>query len=173
MDDEYLILKPLGHNFSVSDYLHGLISNLNTYKKDDKEYTLLTQNTSSIKRFKKIYESTITFEPPPRAKITISTSGSEEDYLEGLVNLIKIKLHTIDLKLYLSILIWEEKVLAKSEALNTNLQQNCILFEKVFTFIKVGYSTNYRIMVDIFGLPRDIFFGFDKVFDPKNELPIK
>jgi len=173
MDDEYFILKPPGRNFTVSDYLQSLVPNLNTYKKDDKEYTLLTQNPTSLKRFKKIYESNITFEPVPKTKITISTSANEEDYLEALVNQIKRNLHTIDLRLYLLILIWEEKVLAKGEALNIDLQQNSILFEKVFTFIKAGYSTKYRILVQLFGMPGNIYFGFEKYFDPNVQLPVK
>lgn len=173
MDDEYFILKPPGRNFTVSDYLQSLIPNLNTYKKDDKEYTLLTQNSTSLKRFKKIYESNITFEPVPKTKMTISTNANEEDYIELLVNQIKRNLHTIDFRLYLSVLIWEEKVLAKGEALNIDLQQNSILFEKVFTFIKVGYSTNYRILIELFGMPSDLYFGFNKIFDPNVELPIK
>lgn len=173
MSDEYFILKPPGRDFNVSDYLHSAIPNLKSYKADNKKFTLLTDKTINYKRFKKIYQANITFEPVPEATLKISTTASEEDFLEGLVHIIKEKLHTIDLQLYIAILSWEEKVLAKAEALDISIIPNLILFEKVFTFIKCGYSTKYRILVDIFGMPNDIYFGFNKIFDPKIELPIK
>lgn len=171
--DEYLILKPAGGNFSVSDYLHTAIPNLKSYYKDSKDFTLLTQKIVSPIRFKKIYQAKITFEPLPNTTLRISTNSTEEDYIELLVHSIKEQLHTIDLQLYLTILSWEEKVLAKAEALDVSIIPNLILFEKVFTFVKSGYSTKYRILVDIFGMPNDIYFGFNKIFDPKIELPIK
>lgn len=171
--DEYLILKPLGQNFTVSDYLHTAIPNLKSYKEDDKEYTLITQESISIKRFKKLYQSKLTFEALPKDKLTISKDAKEEVYIELLVHQIKEMLYTLDFQLYLSILIWEENILAKAKALNIQIIPNCILFEKVFTFIKVDYSTKYRIMVDIFGMPSEIYFGFNKIFDPQIQLPIK
>ncbi len=173
MSDEYFILKPPGRDFNVSDYLHSLIPDIKSYKTDNKKFTLLTDKTINSKRFKKIYQANIAFEPIPKATLKISTTGSEEDYLELLVHTLKEMLHTIDLQLYIGILIWEEKAFTKAESLNISVTPNQILFEKVFTFIKCGYSTNYRILVDLFGMPSDIYFGFEKYFDPNMQLPIK
>ena len=171
--DEYLILNPPGGNFSVSDYLHTAIPNLKSYNPDNKDFTLLTDKTISSNRFIKLYQAKVIFEPTKKGTLKISKDASEEVYIELLVHSLKEMLHTIDLQLYLAILIWEEKVFAKSEALNISVIPNLILFEKVFTFIKVGYSTKYRILVDLFGMPRDIYFGFEKYFDPNIQLPIK
>lgn len=171
--DEYFILKPPGRDFNVSDYLHSLIPDIKSYKTDNKKFTLLTDKTIDSKRFKKIYQSDITFEPVPKGTLRISKTASEEVYIELLGNSLKEMLHTIDLQLYLSILIWEEKAFAKSESLNISITPNLILFEKVFTFIKCGYSTNYRILVDLFGMPNNIYFGFEKYFDPNVQLPVK
>ena len=173
MGDEYYILKPPGRDFNVSDYLHSLIPDIKSYKADNKKFTLLTEKTINSKRFKKIYQANLTFEPVPKRTLKISTTASEEDYLELLVHSIKEMLHTIDLQLYISILIWEEKAFAKAESLNISITPNSILFEKVFTFIKCGYSTNYRILVDLFGMPNNIYFGFEKYFDPNVQLPVK
>lgn len=171
--DEYYILKPPGSNYNVSDYLHSILPHLTSHKEGDKEYSLITQEKISIKRFRKIYQSKISFEPLPKGKMTISKDASEEVYIELLVNQVKEMLHTIDLPLYLSILIWEENIFAKARILNVELMPNFILFEKIFTFIKCGYSTKQKVMVDIFGMPSDIYFWFDKIFDSKNQLPIK
>jgi len=173
MSDEYFILKPPGRDFNVSDYLHSLIPDIKSYQTDSKKFTLLTDKTIDSKRFKKIYQSNIAFEPVPKRTLKISTTASEEDYLELLVHSIKEMLHTIDLQLYIAILIWEEKAFTKAESLNISITPNLILFEKVFTFIKCGYSTNYRILVDLFGMPNNIYFGFEKYFDPNVQLPVK
>jgi hypothetical protein len=171
--DEYFIIRPPGRNFTVSDYLHSAIPNLKSYDPDNKDFTLLIDKTISSKRFKKLYNAEITFEPLQNRKLTISKDASEEVFIELLVNGLKEELHTIDLQLYLEILIWEENVFAKAATLNLAISPNLILFEKVFTFIKTGYSTKYRILVDIFGMPINIYFGFEKYFDPNAHFPIK
>ena len=171
--DEYLIIRPPGRNFTVSDYLHSAIPNLKSYDQDNKDFTLLIDKTISSRRFKKIYQAEITFEPIPNSKLTISKDAREEVFIELLVHGLKEELHTIDLQLYLEILIWEENVFARAETLNLTIPRNLILFEKVFTFIKAGYSTRYRIMVDILGMPSNIYFGFEKYFDPNAHFPIK
>ena len=114
MSDEYFILKPPGRDFNVSDYLHSLIPDIKSYKVDNKKFTLLTDKTINSKRFKKIYQANITFDPEPKGTLNISKTASEEVYIELLVHSLKEMLHTIDLQLYISILILGRKSFCKS-----------------------------------------------------------
>ena len=130
--DDYYILSPADRHLTVSDYLYSLIPDIKSYKHDDADYTLLSQDSISLKRFEYILKADISFEEPPKSRIQLLETAPGEVYYELLVNALKHKLHTIDFPLYLSILIWEEKVITKAHSLKVDISNtNCILLSLI------------------------------------------
>ncbi|MCH8171598.1 MAG: hypothetical protein IIB07_10805 [Bacteroidetes bacterium] len=168
-NSEYIILTPFGVEYTAKWYLENFyLGTFKNKKESEADYSLLNleayENISSFDKLtpEEIEEKLNGYKPV----ISINRDASEDVVYDMLTYDLKKKLKLVLPELFNAIIEWEEDVKSKVSSLGIDINPRVELFVKVFIFIKLGYTTKYKQLADLFSLPLKLYIEFDKKFDP-------
>ena len=170
-DPEYMILTPLGVEYSSKQYMESiLLYSFKNEKESKKDFSLLNlEGSEEILHFEEFSPEEIEVRLKGcRAEIRINGDASADVGIDLLVYDLKRKLKSISPELFKTILDWEVKVRSEALRLGVAILPKVEIFVKVFTFIKLHYTTKYKKLADLFSMPLNLYIEFDKKFDPSN-----
>jgi hypothetical protein len=173
MDQKYKIIGPVDGIYTAKWNLENLFTrNFPGVKISDQEYSLLKFDGigSDPEKNTNIFKGLVRKMQSLSGNSDSYSFSSPDAYYEKLASDLKNTLIITHKDFFQQINIWEQNVKSLAIKDGALFDPNLEIFVKVFIFIRLGYTTNYKKLADIFEMPIFIYVPFEKLFKQKINL---